>query len=222
MRSMTMKRTLLATVALTSVLAACQNSQSLETRTFTLEHIDAYEASVLLEPYVYVNRAGAPGAMTNSQRGITVRETSDNLEQIARVLADIDVPRPDVRLHFQLIHANGFTDTDPRIAEVETQLRELFQFRGYQLIGEAFVSATDRSEIEQGLGGDHEVSASIYYASPGTIRLNNVHLYSYEGGDRLTTTVNIRPGQTLILGSASKAGEDVTLLLTVRAERVDA
>ena len=39
-------------------------------------------------------------------------------------------------------------------------------------------------------------------------------------GERLTTTVNVRPGQTLVLGTASRAGEDVTLLLTVRAEEL--
>jgi len=64
------------------------------------------------------------------------------------------------------------------------------------------------------------VGANVYYVRVGTIRLDKVTLYSYEDGDRLTTTVNIRPGQTLVLGSASRVGEDVTLLLTVRAEEV--
>lgn len=215
-----MKRTLLATVALTSFLAACQAGTDLETRTFALEHMASYEAAQLIEPYIYAERGGAPGTMSTAERAITVRETADNLDQIARVLVEYDVARADVRLHFQLIQANGFSGRDERIAAVEDELRGIFQFEGYRLAGEAFVTATDGSSVEQGLGGDHLVAANIFFVSSGVIRLDGVRLYSYEGGDRLTTTVNIRPGQTLVLGSASRVGEDVTLLLTVRAEEV--
>ena len=215
-----MKRTLLAMVAMTSLLAACQGGADLETRTFALEHMASYEAADLIQPYVYGEREGAPGTLSTAERAITVRETADNLDQIARVLAEFDVARADVRLHFQLIQADGFEGRDERIAAVEDELRGIFQFAGYRLAGEAFVTATDGSSVEQGLGSDHVVAAGIYFVSAGTIRLDEVRLYSYEGGDRLTTTVNIRPGQTLVLGSASRVGEDVTLLLTVRAEEV--
>lgn len=216
-----MKRTLLATVAMTSLLAACQASPDLETRTFPLEHIDGNEASQLIDPYIYVGREGAPGTLSWTTRAITVRETPDNLDQIARVLAEYDVARADIRLHFQLIQADGFAGGDERIAAVEEQLRSLFQFEGYRLAGEALVAVTgDGSRVEQGLGADHGVTATIYFVRSGTIRLQDVSFYSYEGGDRLTTTVNIRAGQTLVLGSASRIGEDVTLMLTVRAEEV--
>lgn len=215
-----MKRTLLALAATTTLLAACDTQPRLETRTFALQYIQSYEAAPLIEPYVYVDRESAPGTFSSSERGITVRETPDNLDQIARVLAEYDVPRQDVRLHFQLIQADGFTGRDERIAAVEEELRRLFQFQGYRLVSEAFVSATDRSEVEQDLGSDHMVQATIFFHPGGSIRLENVQLFSHEGGDRLTTTVNIRPGQTLVLGSASRAGENVTLLLTVRAEAI--
>lgn len=215
-----MKRTLLATAAMTMFLAACQVSPKLETRTFALEHMDSWEALSLIDPYIYGEREGAPGAASQAASAITVRETADNLDQIARVLAEYDVSRPDLRLHFQLIEADGFTGRDERIAGVEEELRSIFQFEGYRLAGEAFVSAANGSSVEQGLGAEHAVSASISFVSAGTVRLEGVQLYSYEDGSRLTTTVNIRRGQTLVLGSASRVGEDVTLLLTVRAEEM--
>jgi len=213
-----MKQTLTALMATATLLAACQQQPKLETRTFPLQNLEAYEAEALIDPYVYGDREGAPGTLSQSSRAITVRETRDNLDQIARVLAEYDVPRPDVRLHFQLIEADGFTGRDERITAVEDELRRIFQFAGYRLAGEAFVAVTDGSEVEQDLGSDHMVRTRVFFAGPGTIRLDGVHLWAHEGGDRLTTTVNIRPGQTLVLGSASRAGEDVTLLLTVRAE----
>ena len=132
--------------------------------------------------------------------------------------------RSDVRLRFQVIEADGFTDSDPAIAEVEAELRKVFQFRGYRLAAEAVVSVTDRSEIRQVLSDDsgvYEIGADVYWAQPGTIRLQDVRLNTSVPGAGLRTTVNIRPGQTLVLGSSSMAGSERTLLFTVKAEAVD-
>ena len=44
---------------------------------------------------------------------------------------------------------------------------------------------------------------------------------SSQNGFQLGTSVNIRPGQTIVLGSAPKEGSTATLFLTVRAEQSD-
>jgi len=217
-----MKRMSLAVLATTLLLAACQGDTRLETRTFALQHLESYEAMGLIDPYIYGDREGAPGGASEAPGAITVRETPDNLDQIARVLAEYDKAKPDARLRFQLIEADGFTGRDERIAAVEEELRRIFQFRGYRLVAEAFVTATDGSEVEQGLGTDHVVATRVFLTGGGSIRLDGVRLWSHDGGDRLTTTVNVRPGQTLVLGSASRAGDAGTLLLTVSAEAADA
>lgn len=216
-----MNRTLLAAAAAATLLSGCDSKPRLETRTFALQNIEAHEAASLVDPYIYGTRDKAPGTLSQSSRAITVRETPDNLDQIARVLAEFDVPRADVRLRFQLIEADGFTDADPRIATVEAELRKVFQFRGYRLAGEAFVTATDGSQVEQGLGSAHSVQTRIYRQGANSLRLEEVQLWAHASGVRLTTTVNIRPGQTLILGSASREEDETTLLLTVQAEEVE-
>ena len=217
-----MKTVVLTTVAgVTAFLAACDLGPELEVRTFQLENLRGYEAASLIEPYVYTERRGTPGYMSTIEGAITVRETTDNLEQISRVLADFDLPRADTRLHFQLIEADGFTDSDPKIAAVESELRKIFQFRGYRLAGEAFVVATDGSSISQGLqasDGLYQISGELHQVGPGSIRLEAIRLWSESSGQGLETTVNIRPGQTLVLGSSPKEGSTATLLLTVRAE----
>lgn len=203
-------------------LTACQRAARLDTRTFKIEHLRPDEAASLIDPYVYGERAGAPGTFSTSSDAITVRETADNLDKIERVLAEFDVPRPDVRLRFQLIEADGFRDPDPRIADVVTQLRTIFQFRGYRLDGEAVVRAADASEIEQGIKGDEGVYRvqvrQVHHEGTNAVRLEGVRLLSPRGAIELTTTVTIRPGQTLVLGSAPRAGASATLLLTLTAE----
>ena len=219
--------TLLTLVGLVLVLWFTRGGDrppDLEVRTFALEHIYDGQAIGLIEPYVYGDREGAPGAISSTNTAISVRETPDNLDKIARVLAEFDKARADVRLHFQLIEADGFTDTDARISAVEVELRKIFQFRGYRLAGEAFVTATDGSEIGQQMRGTdqvYEISGQVQWVRPGTVRLENVGLYPQGLPPQLRTTVNIRPGQTLILGSSPKDGSTATLLLTVRAEEAD-
>lgn len=219
-----MKRTRWAVLALLitggAVLTGCDTGPTLDTRTFPLENLYGGEAEALVRPYVYEDRAGAPGTMSNIDGALTVRETPDNLEKIARVLAEFDKPREDVRLHFQLIEAGDRDEPDPRIMEVERELREIFSFPGYALVGEAFVMATDRSDIEQALSGGgtgaYEVRGRVYWVKPGTIRLEEIRL---NGPDAmLTTTVNIRPGQTVVLGSSTRIDAGTTLFLAVTAQ----
>jgi len=220
-----MKTKWLISALFVPLLASCGRQTDLDTRTYAVSHLRPHEASALIEPYVYGDREGAPGSYSAGEAAITVRETPDNLDKIERVLAEYDVPRSDVRLRFQLIEANGFTDSDPAIADVEAELRKVFQFRGYRLGGEAVVTATDGSRIEQALAGSdgfYSVEAIVYWAQADLIRLENVSLASRgPGGAGLTTTVNIRPGQTLVLGSSSRYDSPNTLLLTVSAEAVD-
>ena len=173
---------------------------------------------------MYAGREGTPGAVSAIEGAITVRETTDNLDQIARVLAEFDRPQPDLRLHFQLIEADGFADSDESIAAVEDELRKIFQFRGYRLAGEAFVSETMGSMVTQALAasdGLYELRAEVYRLAPGLVRLEDVTLLSLSDGLELQTTVNIRPGQTLVLGTSPKDGSTATLRLTVRAEEGD-
>ena len=216
------KMAMLTTLVLaTGYVSSCDRPGGLEVRTFRIEHLRPGEAASLIEPYVYGDREGAPGAVSTIEGAITVRETADNLERISRVLAEFDQPQPDTRLHFQLIEADGFTDSDASSAAIETELRKIFQFRGYRLAGETFVTATDGSEIQQYMRASkdtYQITGEVYHLSPGVIRLEGVTLWGEHTGSSLQTTVSIRPGQTLVLGSTPKDGSTATLLLTVRAE----
>ena len=205
-------------------LSGCQRGTTVDTRTFALKHLDSDVARELITPYVYGDREGTPGTLSTAPGAITVRETPDNLQKIQRVLDEYDVARPDIRLHFQLIEADGFTDTDPAIAPVEAQLRKVFQFNGYRLVGEAFSAPADRSRIRQSFaGGVYSIEADVLWTQPNTLRLDNVRLWNGPPAPMKTpvlgTTVNIKPGQTLILGTAAKEGSKSTLLLTLRAEK---
>jgi hypothetical protein len=201
-------------------LAAC-GRPTVDTRTFDLHYIRGYEATQILGPYVYADRPDAKGQISYTSTAVTVRETPDNLDKIARVLAQYDHPKPLVRLTFHLIQADGAAVADPAIADVEPTLRKLFRYHGYRMVEEGVFSATDGGQVNQSMGG-YAVMAEIHGVSgagdSATIDLG-VRL---SGRDvAFSTTVGLPLGKTAVLGNV---GEDPrgTLILTVHAEVISA
>jgi hypothetical protein len=215
-------------IALALITAtACSRTPTLDTRTFDLRYIETDAAANLIGPYVYRDRPGAPGTLSGTEHTLTVRETPDNLEKIARVLAEYDKPSPWVRLHFQVIEADGAGRPDVRIADVETELRKLFRFAGYRLMADAQITGTARSGVQQQLGSETG-STYIIAVDIGEVRAvgdsgfvtMHVNLRSLTGAG-LQTTVTARDGQTVVLGNAQLTpGEGPTTILTVRPELV--
>ena len=200
-------------------------------RTFQVETADeAQLASVgtLIQPYVYKERPNAPGSMSIAAGAITVRETPDNLDQIARVLAELDLsetPAPSFRLQFQLVKANGTSASDPVIADVVEELRKTLRFDGYSLVGEAQIAVQPRAsfgqilqtaENEYNIGGTFAESESGYVLTVGLSgprSKTEANAARSFGRRSLETNVGIRPNQTLVLGSVSV--EDSAVLFAV-------
>src|SRR5438093_2090201 len=152
-------------ITVAALLAACSpRGPNLDTRTFALKYLRGSDAIPIVVPYVYTDRPNAKGVFSVSDNAITVRETPDNLEKIARVLAQYDRPRPLVRLTFHLIQADGAATTDPALADVEATLRKLFRFRGYRMVREGVFSATEGGEVSQAMGG-FGVTAGLHRVS---------------------------------------------------------
>ncbi len=216
-------------LALSTVCTMCSPAAPrLDTRTFALKYLKGGDAVPIIAPYVYTDRSNAKGVFTVSDNAVTVRETPDNLDKIARVLTQYDRPRPFVRLTFHLIEADGAATTDPAIRDVEAALRQLFRFRGYRLMAEGVVTATERAEVTQVLGGGegggtdgYLLEASVFRlagsADSATVELS-VHLGA--PGGQFRTTVTIPIGKTAVLGNVQPLPKGRTLILTVRPEVV--
>jgi hypothetical protein len=224
---MRVSRILFALSPAVLLMGACDllGDPKLDVQTFNLDHRPGYEAAQLIDPYVFGDRAEGPGAMSATDDAITVRETRDNLDKIARVLAEFDRPLPVVRLRFQLIEADSFRDEDPAIAEVVDELRDLFRFEGYRLMGEAVVAVGGgEASFEQpffgvgeALSEDYVVRGTAGFRGGAAVRLYEIELWA-ESIPVLETSVNATVGQTLVMGGSRARGSGRTLILTVRAE----
>ncbi len=216
-----------ALVAVALGAGACDPAGQLETRTFDLTHLDPEEAEEIIGPYVYADREGSPGMITTFPSGLTVRERPEALDRIAEVLARYDREKPGIRLHFQLIEADGFTEQDPGIAEVRDALDALFRFEGYRLAAEtqlAMVEGTRASQPIAATAGPYSLLAILHSVrvqddGGGSVTVM-VHLTSGVMDDGIGTTLTVPLGETVVLGSARRAVSEPTLILTVRPERV--
>ncbi|MGH7461121.1 MAG: RNA polymerase sigma factor, partial [Longimicrobiales bacterium] len=152
---------------------------------------------------------------------VWVRGSKHEQEIAAQVLRKHDQDAPQVELRFQIIEADGFTAEDTSIARVETVLRELFRFRGYRLVAEAYVRSKENSEATQTIAAgdgvyrlvvsigdvlrrDQKASAEI------TARLFGAGNTSY-----LETSVHLPAGQTAVLGTARPDPQRAALILAV-------
>lgn len=213
-----------------ALTAGCGRTAELDTRTFELQSMPVSDALMIIEPYVYQDRPGAPGA-ANAMRGLlTVRETPDNLDKIARVLAEYDLPKKTVRLYIQLIFADGARSSDPAIAEVEAELRQLFRFEGYELAAEGVLTGMEGSPVQQtmfdqrGQRADPNMSRYEFGAYLGdvatgdsaAITLHEIHLQS-AGEALFNASVAVGIGNTVVLGTMQLPGNRA-LILAVRAE----
>jgi len=220
-----MKARFMLALSLLGLLAACGRSPArLETRTFALHYLDLWTAQRMVEPYVDSARPGAKGAVSATMNTLTVRETADNLDRIARVLAQYDHSQPGVRLTFKVIEADGAAPSDTSIRDIEATLRTLFRFRGYKLISEGLVVGAQNSRSTQtlgGSGGPYVLQTSIEWVTgsgdSATIHVE-VHL-AFPGGE-FVTTVGIPVGKTAVLGNVKGGPPNSALILTVRPDLV--
>ncbi|HSD32424.1 MAG TPA: hypothetical protein VLB49_10970 [Gemmatimonadales bacterium] len=210
---------------LTVAAIACGRAPSLDTRTFHLKYIRAEQARDIVIPYIFADRPDAKGTLSYSASTatITVRETRDNLDKIARVLAQYDVPGPMVRLTFHRIQADGAATADPAIADVEPTLRKLFRFRGYRLVQEGIFSVTEGGNVTQQLGtGTYSVAAGIRRVAGVGDSATVEFGVQLSGRDvRFETQVALPAGKTAVLGNVGESPKG-TLILTVKPELISA
>ena len=239
------RRVLLIAALLALALPAVgrgQDPRDLSVRTFPLKNLRPDDAAKLLGPYV--NSPGGGVFEAGSISAITVRETSSVLALVDSLLRVHDRARATVSMRFQLIAALDSAKHDPAIASVDAELRKLFKFAGYELIGEGTALTEEMTEFTTTLStrarvgtdfgvGNERIRESFrikgwvegVQGSGGsrTVRMTVALQDALQGkeSDLLRTGLTMPAGQSVILGSAKPTmgfGSRVALILVVQPE----
>jgi hypothetical protein len=175
-------RRLLTLVLAIGFAASARAQSSIETKTIELKHMKPEEAISLLKPYL-VNGGGSVTGVGNMAI-VTIRDVSENIAKMEKVLAKYDHSPATIRLVFQLIEA----DTGPRLtnasnarpvaSDLDATLRSVLRFTGYRLVAQGVATSGENSIVMQRFAPADSISYFTYdiLASVGTIRLSDATL----------------------------------------------
>ena len=155
----------------------------------------------------------------------------------------------NVQLVFHLVQADGFTDADPEISDVVSELRKLFNFRGYRLLSTSMlnIGLARTSNVRVGGSGSQRIVADDFDTPlairaelsarratrlvRATVTLSDdmssrvqgrgpANVISMRPPPLLEASVTIRDGQRVVLGSARRSANEPVLILIV-TPRID-
>lgn len=222
-----MKRIAIVLMALLFVSAAAladaaDVGKSLSVRTFQFKHKQADKAAAIIKSHL-----SADGSMSiqPAANALVVTDDPENLKQIAALLVTFDTPPQPFRLTVRLISAGRGgkgTRLPDELRDVESKLAVL-RYDSVESIGSAEVGGKE--------GDSGIVSLAAYRAdfkfgeydpASDTISISDFQL-SRLAGDQLTpmmkTTLNLKLGQTIVVGVTRQANSQRALMMVLSAQR---
>lgn len=205
----------------TAFADAADMGKNLTVRTFQFKHKQAERAAAVIKPLM-----SAEGSMSiqPAANSLIVSELPENLKKIATALADFDRAAQTLRLSIRLVGATrGDRDqVDEQLADVASKLA-LLRYNVLESIGAAQVTG------KEGEGGLVELNGyradfrfGEYDPASDSVKLGDFRLARLEG-DQLTpmlkTTLNLKLGQTVILGATKQPNSTRALMIVVTAQR---
>lgn len=223
-----MKRLLTGLMAMLLVTAtafadAADAGRSLTVRTFQFKHKQADKAAAAIKALV-----GAEGSISiqPATNALVVTDSPENLKKIAAALAELDKPVQALQLSIRLVSAGRAAEdeghVDPVLNDVASKLA-LLRYNVLQNIGAAQVTG---SEGEPGVvelnGYRADFKFGEYDSVSDTVKLGEFRLSKLEGDQlspMLRTTLNLKLGQTVILGATKQPNSNRALMIVVTARR---
>ena len=222
-----MKRAVILTTVLLMLTGAAfaddaaTAAKSLSVRTFTFKYKDAEKAAAAIKSLV-----SAEGSMSiqPSTNALVVTDRAENVKSIAKVLSEFDVPPQPFRIFVRLVGASR--GESPRVTDDTKDIAPKLAMLGFNALedlGSADVSGRegDPGIVTLPTGYRADFKFGDYDPASDSIQVADFRL-SRQQSDQLTpllkTTLNLRIGQTYILG-ATKAPKSQRALMIVLVAR---
>ena len=223
-----MKRLLITLMALflttaTAFADAADMGKSLTVRTFQFKHKQADKAAAVIKPLMSPEGSMSIQPAANS---LVVTELPVNLKKIAAALAQFDAPSQPLNLSIRLVGASRGTASeghvDPVLDDVASKLA-LLRYNVLESIGSATASG---KEGEPGLvelnGYRADFKFGEYDPASDSVKLGEFRLSKLDGDQlspMLKTTLNLKIGQTVIIGATKQPNSNRALMIVVTAQR---
>jgi Bacterial type II/III secretion system short domain len=221
-----MKRILILTMALFLVSAtafadAADVGRTLTAKTFVFKHKQADKAANVIKGML-----SAEGSMSiqPTANSLVVTDLPANMKKIAAALATFDAPAQALQLSIRLVSASRGAEgkVDPALADVASKLA-LFRYNVLESIGGAQANGTEGQPGVVTIDGYRaDFRFGEYDPASDSVQVVDFKLFRAEGDQlapMLKTTLNLKLGQTVIIGAAKQPQSQRALMIVVTAQR---
>ena len=218
-----MKATRIGGAALLLLTACTWERKPMEETILSYENLSPREVQERIRP-----RLSERGTMAIVGDGrVRIIDYHENVSRAARALGNADRSPFTAVLQFQLIHGTLDGPVDEPTVQLAAALRDLVRFRGFSVIGEQTIAATEGESEESNMEmrrhrDQYEVEAEVNDIRASNTREGSVELtvrLRREGkSNMLNTNVVVPIGQSVVLGVLHPDSEDEAVLLVVRPE----
>ena len=214
-------------------LASCVLAAGVEgsdIRAFPIRFHQVRDVAAVVEPLL-----SPDGSMTIQPKFnlLTVRDSAEVIERVARAVEAWDVPAPSYRVGIRVLIGTTVPATPGSTRPVSQgfgdELMKVFHFTSYQEVETVQVTAAEGTAVEAEAGGRYHLRFGLRAVAndPNRIQLGQFEVTRRElvspGHETLRpllrTTVSLEIGQTAIVGLARSEGASQGLVLVLWAER---
>jgi hypothetical protein len=219
--SMTLFALLLMTA--TAFADTADMGKSLTVRTFQFKHKQADKAAGVIKPLMSVEGSMSIQPSANS---LVVTDQPENLKKIAAALAQFDVAPQPLQLVIRLVSAargtSGEAHVDPVLNDVASKLA-LLRYNVLESVGSAQVTGREGGPGLVELNGYRaDFQFGEYDPASDSVKLSEFRLSKLDGDQlapMLKTTLNLKIGQTVIIGATKQPNSQRALMIVISAQR---
>jgi hypothetical protein len=222
----TLLTALILTFAMSGVVIADQSERPVTGRSFQFKHKDAERAAAAIRPLL---SADGSVSIQSSNNTLMVTDRPEVIRNVAAALEKYDVPGQSFRVSVRLVAASRGSGT-PRVPEelkeISAKLSGVLKFNAFEKLGEMTITASEGApvsidQLAQNYRSDFRVGE--YDPASDSIRLNDFRVQRRENGAAATplprTSLNLKIGQTVIVGASKLPDSDKALMIVLVAER---
>jgi hypothetical protein len=197
--------------------------------TVNIRYADGNALESMLRPYL--TKKGVV-RYENRTRTLTLVDKPEVVDVMLKMVKQFDVKPPQLQFSVELVLAEkgGNQSIPPELKPVAKQLKEVFNYNKFTVMDKAYISVEANQESRMKVGGENgytvDMSTHMVQGEKSTVRLG-FHLYNWEWIKRagqqphgikhtvVSTTVEMKDGETAILGASMINGEGKALITVV-------
>ena len=216
---------LLFLLAFAGYAEPAQNGEkALSVHSYHFRFRDAEKAAAMIKPLI-----SADGSMSiqPGSNSLIVTDRAENLKSIDAALQQFDKAAQNFRLYVRVISAGK---VDPSQARISEELKDiapklaLLRYNSYDSLGHADISGAEGDpagvELQNGYRADFKFGE--FDPAADTLQISDFRL-SRQQGDQLTpllkTTLNLKLGNTVIMGASRAPQSQRAVMIVVVARR---